>query len=291
MQRIRVVLDWFPNTNHTGFFIALDRGYFAEADLDVRISGDVHGVLDAHGADLVLGPQISILERQAEGGTLTAVATITQANDSGVVSLASAGIRRPRDLEGKRLTHWAPAWFHAVIAEAMRLDGGDYNKVHLVPMDVGDIVSTLGHVADATWVYENWENQELIEAGKNINYIRLANLDPLFDFCAPCIAATHAFIERRPDTLRAMLAALERGYVEAAREPQPSILEVRHHMPPVTDELLVRSQRHLAGITLDDSGRWGRIAPDRWDPMADFLVEKGITDARHDHEYTNDFLA
>jgi len=291
MQTIKVVLDWFPNTNHTGFFVALERGYFADTGLDVRISGDVHGVLDTHGADLVLGPQISMLEKQAQGVGLTAVATITQFNDSGIVSLTSAGIERMRDLEGKRLTHWEPAWFHAVIAEAMRLDGGDYSKVHLVPMDVGDIVSTLGHAADATWVYENWENQELIAAGRDIAYIRLADLGPLFNFCAPCIAATHALIEQRPDALRGMLAALERGYVDAAKEPETCVLEVRHHMPPVSAALLVRSQRHLAGITLDTRGRWGRIDPDRWNPMADFLVEKGITDGRHDREYTNDFFS
>ena len=65
-----------------------------------------------------------------------------------------------------------------MIGEAVRLDGGDYGKVELVPMDVGDIVATLGTVADATWVYANWENEELIAAGKEINFINLADVDP-----------------------------------------------------------------------------------------------------------------
>ena len=39
-------------------------------------------------------------------------------------------------------------------------------------------------------VYENWENQVLLEAGKEINYFNLGDFDPIFNFCAPAIAAT-----------------------------------------------------------------------------------------------------
>lgn len=290
MKRISVVLDWFPNTNHTGFLVAEKKGYFREAGVEVQISGDVHGMLDAHGADFVLGPQISILEKIAEGVELTAVATLTQRCDSGIVSLKESGITSPRMLEGKRLTHWAPKWFHGVVGEAVRLDGGDYGKVVLVPMDVGDIVSTLGTAADATWVYENWENQELIEAGKEINYFALADIDPLFDFCAPSIAAARAFLGDFPEQARAFLAALSRGYVEAAEKPEESVLLVRDGLPEVSDALLLRSQRHLSEILLDGKGRWGRIRPERWDRMADWMVKNGYYDRRRATEYTNAFL-
>ena len=290
MNTIKIVLDWFPNTNHTGFYIALEKGYFKEAGLDVKISGDVHGVLDTHGADIVLGPQISILEKISEGVELTSIATITQRCDSGIVSLKESGITSPKKLEGKRLTHWEPAWFHAVVGEAVRIDGGDYSKIDLVQMDVGDIVSTLGNTADATWVYENWENQELIEAGKEINYFALADVDPLFDFCAPCLAATRQIIKERPDDIKNFLDCLDRAYIEVAHNPEESILFVKEHMPKVSDELLIRSQKHLAKILLDKTGHWGYIAPERWNPMADFLVTQGICHKRGKTEYTNEFL-
>ena len=290
MNTIKVVLDWFPNTNHTGFLIAQKKGYFADAGLDVQISGDVHGVLSTHGADVVLGPEISMLEQRAKGIGLTAIATLTQKCDSGIVSLKESGITSPRQLEGKRLTHWEPQWFHGVIGEAMRIDGGDYSKVDLVPMDVGDIVSTLGKVADATWVYENWENQELLEAGKEINYFALADVDPLFDFCAPCIAATTALVRERPEDVRAFLSALDRGYIEAAKDPEGAVLSVKESLPKVSDALLIRSQKHLSGILLDETGHWGYMKPERWDRMADFLITKGLYDKRRDDEYTNEFL-
>jgi len=290
MNTIKIVLDWFPNTNHTGFYIALKKSYFEEAGLDVQISGDVHGVLDTHGADIILGPQISMLEKMAEGIELTAIATLTQRCDSGIVSLKESGITSPKMLEGKRLTHWNPEWFHGVVGEAVRIDGGDYSKINLVPMDVGDIVSTLGNTADATWVYENWENQELIEAGKEINYFALADIHPLFDFCAPCLGASRQIIEERPNDVRKFLACLDRAYIEVANKPEESILFVKEYMQKVSDALLIRSQKHLATILLDNTGHWGYMAPERWNPMADWLVTNGFCDKRRNTEFTNEFL-
>lgn len=290
MGKIKVVLDWFANTNHTGFLLAEKRGYFAQAGLEVEIDGEVHGVMDLHGADMVLGPQISMLDCMARGVEMTAVAVLTQRCDSGIVSLKERGITSPRKLEGKRLTHWAPRWFHGVIGEAVRIDGGDYAKVQLVPMDVGDIVATLGTTADATWVYENWENQELIEAGKEINFINLADVDPLFDFCAPCMAATHQILRERPEDVRAFLATLDRAYIEVAHDPEGTVLEVKEGLPKVSDALLVRSQKHLAPLLLNEKGHWGTMRPERWERMADWLVANGYYDHRRSDEYTNEYL-
>lgn len=291
MEHLKVVLDWFPNTNHTGYLLAQKRGYFAEAGLEVEITGDVHGTMELHGGDFVCGPEIAMLECRERGIPLVGVAVMTQKCDSGIVSLKEAGITRPRELEGKRLTHWTPAWFHAAIRRIVEADGGDYGKIHLVNLDVGDIEATLGHVADATWVYENWENQVLLEAGKEINYFNLGDVDPIFDFCAPAMAATQQVLEERPEAVRAFLGCLDRAYREVAADPVGAVLEVRDLLPAdATDSLLIRSQKHLAPILLDSQGRWGRIEAPRWDRMADFLVASGVISHRFDNEYTNDFF-
>ena len=291
MDKLKVVLDWFPNTNHTGFLLAQKRGWFADAGLDVEIFGEVHGNMEFHGGDFVCGPEIAMLECMERGIGMTAVAVMTQKCDSGIVSLKEAGITRPRELEGKRLTHWTPAWFHAAISRVVEADGGDYSKVKLVNMDVGDIVATLGHMADATWVYENWENQVLLEAGKEINYFNLGDVDPIFDFCAPAMAASHDILEKNPDAVRRFLNVLDKAFQEVAKNPESTVLEVRDMLPAdATDSLLIRSQKHLAPILLDENGHWGRISALRWDRMADFLVKKGILSKRMEREYTNEYF-
>ena len=220
MDKLKVVLDWFPNTNHTGYLLAQKRGWFREAGLDVEISGDIHGAMHLGDADFVCGPEISMLDCMERGEEMTCVAVMTQKCDSGIVSLKEAGITRPRELEGKRLTHWSPEWFHKAIGRVVAEDGGDYSKVKLLNMDVGDIVATLGTVADATWVYENWENQVLLEAGREINYFNLGDVDPIFDFCAPAIGATRQVVTQRPQAVRAFLAAADRAYIEVAKDPK-----------------------------------------------------------------------
>ncbi len=291
MEKLKVVLDWFPNTNHTGFLLAEKRGYFAEAGLDVEICGEVHGEMDLHGGDFVCGPEIAMLECMERGIQMTAVAVMTQKCDSGIVSLKEAGIKRPRDLEGKRLTHWTPEWFHKSIRRLVEKDGGDYDKIRLINMDVGDIVSTLGPVADATWVYENWENQVLLEAGKEINYFNLGDIDPVFDFCAPAMAASRQVLSERPEAVKRFLGALDRAYRCVAADPEGTVLEVRESMPAdASDALLIRSQKHLAPILLDEEGRWGRISDHRWNRMAEFLIEAGVIKKRMDVEFTNGYF-
>src|SRR5699024_7869726 len=200
--------------------------------------------------------------------------------DSGIISLKESGITSPKMLEGKRLTHWDMEWFHGLMSKAVEMDGGDYSKVNLIPMDVGDIIGTLGDIADATWVYENWEHQELIEAGIEFNYFHLAELDPLFNFPSPCVVAKRKVIDEQPQVVRDFLDCLERGYIEASKQPKESILLVKEHMPDVSEGLLVRSQKHLADILLDKTGHWGYIAPERWNTMADWMIEKELYDKR-----------
>lgn len=291
MKHLKVVLDWFANTNHTGFLLAQKRGWFREAGLDVEICGEVHGNMELHGADFVCGPQIAMMECMERGIGLTAVAVMTQKCDSGIVSLKEAGITSPRMLEGKRLTHWSPEWFHKAIRRVVEKDGGDYERIHLVNMDVGDIVSTLGNIADATWVYENWENQVLIEAGKEINYFNLGDIDPIFDFCAPAMAASHEILHNEPEAVKYFLGILDRAYQEVATEPEKCVLEVRELLPQdASPELLIRSQKHLAPILLDENGHWGRIRPEKWNPMAEFLLEVGVIHRRFENEFTTEFF-
>ena len=131
-------------------------------------------------------------------------------------------------------------------------DGGDYDKINLVNLDVGDIVATLGDVADATWVYENWENQVLLEAGKEINYFNLGDVDPIFDFCAPAMAASEEVLRDRPDAVRRFLKVVDRAYREVAAHPEETVMEVRDMLPAdATESLLIRSQKHLAPILLE----------------------------------------
>lgn len=290
MSIIKVVLDWFANTNHAGFCVAQEKGYFKDFGLEVQINGKVHGAFDAQGTDIVVAPQPSLLIAMDEGEKLCAVATLTQKCDSGILSLKECGITSPKHLEGKRLTHWTPQWFHEVLGEAVRMDGGNYEKVKLVNKDVGDIEATLGKDADAVWVYQNWEYFVMKDAGADVNYFAFADVCPLFDFAAPAVGAAQDLIDNRPHDLRNFLAALDQGYIDAARNPEQTAVLIKPYMPQVSQDLLNKSQRHLSPILLDDTGHWGTIKDSRWNRFADWMVKRGLVSQRRENEFTNAFL-
>ena len=67
-------------------------------------------------------------------------------------------------------------------------------------------------------------------------------------------------------------------------------MEVKDMLPQGhTDEMLIASQKHLAPIFLDENGHWGRIKPERWNRMADYMLSVGVISKRRDTEFTNDF--
>ncbi|MGI6152204.1 MAG: ABC transporter substrate-binding protein [Christensenellaceae bacterium] len=292
MKKIKVVLDWFANTNHTGLFVALEKGLYKKAGLDVEILGKVHGEMTVGDADIVVSPQPTLLTGMAAGEAITAVAVLTQRCDSGILSLAKSGIERPRDLTGKRLTHWKPEWFHKVVGKAVNDDGGDYGKVRLIQQDVGDIETTLGkkEEADAVWIYKNWEYFVMKEAGYDVNYFAFADFGDLFNFCAPAVTAKHALIDGDPAALRAFLGATDEGYIAAANDPELGAAIILRHAGEGNEAMIRQSQEYVSGLYLDDTGHWGYMKPERWNNLADWMVEEKLIPRRTAREFTNEFL-
>ena len=101
MEKIKIVLDWFPNTVHTGLLLAQKKGYFQQEGVEVEIFGEPHNIMDFQGADMICGPATSMLVNMMNGIDMTGIATFTQRCDSGIVSLKESGITSPRMLEGQ----------------------------------------------------------------------------------------------------------------------------------------------------------------------------------------------
>ena len=148
-DKITVVLDWTPNTNHTGIYVALAKGYFEEAGLDVQVvqpPEDGAVALVASGkAQFGVSFQDSLAPAFVGDSPMpvTAVAAVIQHNTSGIVSRAGEGMDTPRGLEGKKYATWDLDVEKATIRDVMAAVGGDFDKVELIPSTVTDEVSAL----------------------------------------------------------------------------------------------------------------------------------------------------
>jgi ABC-type nitrate/sulfonate/bicarbonate transport system substrate-binding protein len=300
-ETITFVLDWTPNTNHTGIYVALQKGWFEEAGLKVDVVQPPEGgsaLLVASGkAQFAVTAQDSIAPALTGENAmpLTTVAAILQHNTSGIVSRAGEGMDTPKGLEGHKYATWDSPVEKATIRQVMATDGGDFDKVELIPSTVTDEVSALksGDV-DAIWIFYGWAGIACEVAGLPIDYFDFADFDPVLDFYTPIIVSNNDWLADNPETAKAFLAALSRGYEYAAENPKEAADILMEAAPELKSnaELVYRSQEYLAGEYIADAARWGEIDPDRWGGYFTWLNDNGLMETPLDPGmgFTNEYL-
>ncbi|MBE6968701.1 MAG: ABC transporter substrate-binding protein [Ruminococcaceae bacterium] len=298
---ITIVLDWTPNTNHTGIFVAEARGYFEEAGLKVEVvqpPEDGAVTLVASGkAQFGVSFQDSLAPAFVgeEAMPVTAVAAVIQHNTSGIVSRAGEGMDTPKGLEGKKYATWDLDVEKETIRDVMEADGGNFDLVELIPSTVTDEVSALrsGSV-DAIWIFYGWAGVACQVAGLETDYFDFADIDPVFDYYTPVIIGNNAWLDENPETARAFMAALSKGYTYAAENPEAAADILMEAAPELkaNRELVYASQEYLAAEYIADAARWGEFDGARWAAFFNWLNENELLEEKIDpaHGFTNDYL-
>ncbi|MDR0684738.1 MAG: ABC transporter substrate-binding protein [Spirochaetaceae bacterium] len=295
--QIRVVLDWTPNTNHTGLYAALENGYFDEAGLEVTIEQPPEDgallLLAAGGAEFAVDFQESLAPAlaRAEPLPVSAVAAIIAHNTSGIMSLDGAGIRRPRDLEGKRFASWETPLVNAIIKNIVEGDGGDFSRVKMVPNAATDAFSALATDVDAIWIYHAWDGIAADIREIPVNYLDLAEINPVFDFYTPILLVNNDYAASNPEEASKFMAALSRGYQFAMENPAEAAEILLKHAPELGRTLVTRSQEYLATRYQADSPRWGEIDGERWDRFYGWMFDEHLLEKDiRGQGFTNRFL-
>ena len=300
-DKITIVLDWTPNTNHTGIYVALANGYFEEAGLNVEVvqpPEDGAVALVASGR-AQFGVSFQDYLAPAYVGEdkmpVTAVAAVIQHNTSGIVSRAGEGMDRPAGLEGKKYATWDLDVEKATIRDVMTADGGDFDKVELIPSTVTDEVSALqsGSV-DAIWIFYGWAGVACEVAGLEIDYFDFADIDPIFDYYSPVIIGNDAWLEENPEQARAFVAALSKGYTYCVEHPKEAADILMEAAPELKSnpELVYASQEYLADEYIADADRWGEFDGDRWAAFFQWLNDNELMEGQLDPNFgfTNEYL-
>ena len=291
------VLDWTPNTNHTGIYVALAKGYYEDAGLNVSIiqpPEDGATMMVASGkAQLGIDFQdyLTPVFASKDKIPVTAVAALIQHNTSGIISLKEDGIETPKGLEGKNYATWELPTEQAMLKNIVEADGGDFSKVNLIPEYVTDEVSALQQDIDAIWIYYAWAGIATEQAGLETNMIYFKDITPEFDYYSPVIIANDNFLAEDPDTARAFLAATAKGYEFAIENPEEAAKILCEQVPELNLEMVTASQLWLRDQYKAEVPRWGYIDPARWDAFYAWLYRNGLTEEiPAGTGFTNDFL-
>ena len=269
--KVSFVLDYTPNTNHTGLYVALDQGYFADEGLEVEIvqppEDGADALIGAGGANLGISYQDYIANNLASDQPMpySAVAAVIQHNTSGIMSRAEDGITHPAAMEGHTYATWNMPVEQATVRQCVEADGGNWDNVELVPYETDDDVAGLrANMYDTVWVYEAWAVQNAIVQDVDVNYFSFISVDPVFDYYTPVIAANDDFAKENPEVVKAFLRAVKKGYEYAVENPDAAADILCAQVPELDPALVRQSQTYLADQYVAEAESWGVIDPDRW---------------------------
>ena len=303
LTEITVCLDWTPNTNHTGLYVAQAKGWFREAGLDVTFvqpAEDSAATVCAAGqAQFAITAQDSIAAAFAleEPLGITAVAAILQHNTSGIIARAGEGMGSPKGLAGKRYSTWNSPIELAMVEWVVEEDGGNFADVTLIPNSITDEAGALReNQTDAVWVFYGWSGVSAQLSGLNFDYFAFRDIDPVFDYYTPVIVANDRFLAEQGDTARAFLAAASRGYEYAIEHPEEAagILIAGDETGSLrgSEELVTASQTWMAEQYKAEAERWGYIDPQRWNAFYTWLGENGLLEREipENTGFSNEYL-
>ena len=282
---VRVVLDYlYPWPNSAGLFVARDRGWYAEADLDVELRvhdyswGDTLEYLHRGQAEFGLFPPNRLLVRRERGERVSAIAAINHEGLEAIQVTAKSGIERPRDLAG-RLVGYAPTpRGRAMVAAVVAADGGDAAAVETVDTGAAELTPEFLAASglDATFGgYWPWD--ALTADSAAAEQVRVW---PMRDTGAPgyhsyVLGAPEELLDTDPDLIRAFLAVTGRGYAAAAAEQGRTVELLAKAAPYVPAWRLARSLA-LVAPTWFHEGTWGHLRADLLKGYAAFLAGYGI---------------
>jgi ABC-type nitrate/sulfonate/bicarbonate transport systems, periplasmic components len=288
MSHIDLALDWTPNTNHTGFYVARQNGYYAEEGIEVAIrspADDAYETTPANRvatgeATLAIGPSESVISYHThpEYPSLTAVAAVCQTDRSAIVTLADESIDRPAELDGRRYASYDARFEDDIVRQLIRNDGGDGDVDIVTPPKLGIWNTVLDGDADATWVFMPWEGLLAERDGVDLTPFYLDEYDIPYGY-TPVLLARPETIADDAERLEGFLTASARGYRFAAENPAEAATILREAATGIDaddPDFLERSQRELAEAYLTADGEWGWMTTERWDRFVTWLADRDI---------------
>ncbi len=297
LEKITVLLDWTPNTNHTGLYCARSLGFFEEEDLEVDIllaqEGGTSALISSGKAPFGISYQEEIMHARTEKMPVVAIAAIVQHNTSGFAAPLDRGISTPADFEGKRYGGWGSPVETALLKTLMSHYHADFSKIEMLNIGAANFVSAVQkNMIDFAWIYYGWDGI-LAELRKvPIRFFLLQEEDHRLDFYTPVIISSEKIISQQPQLVRKFLRAVEKGYRYAIEHPEAAAKTLLDAIPELDADLIYASQTYLSPKYQDDAPYWGYMKEEVWDNYMQWLLENDLLENPIDIQqcYTVDFL-
>lgn len=305
-ETITVALDWTPNTNHTGIYVAKAKGYFAEQGIELKIlpySGASTDLLVSQGkADLGVSFVPSVLVSRASGVPVKSVAAIMSKNTEALVVLEDSKFKRPRDFAvgttygGFGLPYEAPAW-----SAILKADGATKIDFKNATLNTSAYEAVYQKKVDWSALYMGWEAIEAKDRGIKLRLFPFTDyLGEAGNWPSVILVASDDAIANKTDKLKRALAAISKGFEFASTNPAEAAQILIDEAPELQQnaKLVNESAEYLAPVYAP-GGVWGQQKLPSFQGLGDILLKSGaltgpdnkkLTTADFSEYFTNDLL-
>lgn len=284
LEKVDFILDWTPNTNHTGLYVAKDKGFLETEGIDL----DIKLPPEDSSSDLVINNkapfaiyfQDSMAKKLSKGAGITAVAAIVEHNTSGVISKKNAQISQPSELAGKRYGTWNDPIELAMIQSMMAKQNADFSQVQLVPnVDSNSMTAIENNLFDAAWIFYSWDGvMAQTELKLDTNFFYMKDFANELDYYTPVIIANNEYLKTNTDQAKRVIRAIKKGYQYAIEHPEESADILIKYAPELKGKraFVVASQKYISQQYASDPSKWGQFDADRWNAFYRWVNENGI---------------
>ena len=296
---VSVALDWFPWAQHSALYLAQERGFFEEENLEVDFhvpANPEDGLrLVASGEeDFAISYQADVLISRGEDLPVQSVAALVQHPLNSIMSLERAGIERPADLAGKQVGYAGLASDEALIKAVLEADGLTLDDIELVNVGFGLAPALVSGQVDAVigayWVYETFQIEN--ESGETVAVLPLTAWS-VPDYYELVLVTGDELVADDPDVIERFVRAVQRGYAAAEEDPDAAIEALLTHNTDAIEEVEEASIELLVPFWTDEGTvDFGTQTEENWERYADWLKANELLsdDVDSMDAFTNEFV-
>jgi putative hydroxymethylpyrimidine transport system substrate-binding protein len=283
-ERFELALDFYVNPDHVGIYEALERGYFADAGLDVkpRVPSDPAAPIRQVAAgqvDLAISYEPEVLLARDQGLDVVAVGALVQEPLTSLISLGDEDIRDARDLAGKTVATAGIPYQTAFLDSMLERAGLAPDDVSQVDVGLNLLPAVLSGRADAMLGgFKNVEGVDLELRGEDPVVIPVDRLGiPTYDELV--LVASADRVEEDPEAIRLFIAALERGTRDAVRDPEAATATLLDAAPDLDPKLTAAEVEATLPVLEPERGDpYGYMDAKQWQRFAGFMTDGGLID-------------
>lgn len=296
MEQVTLMLDWVPNVNHVGIYVARDLGFFAGQGLDVRIvePGEVYATSAVVGGQAEFGIdfQENVTLLRADDVPIVSIAAILQTNTSGFAVRSGTGIESPADFDGLVYGTFNSPFEEPTLSTLVRCAGGSPDSIRYVTAGTDLLAMLAQGLADVVWIYYGTQGFQARRVGIEIDYFPLNEYSECIpDYYTPVIIASEKTLTDRPDLTHRFLAALSAAHEYVAAHPGEAAGVLSDAVPELDRDELAESVPWLAERMMMGNP-WGYQELSVWQEYGDWMREVGVLEGTFDatEAFTTGFL-